>query len=188
MSSVSATCGVTMQFARRPERMPVGQRLGIGHVEARAAEAARLERGDEGVGVDEPAARDVHEHAARAASARALRAPMSPRDASVSAAATKTTSARCQRIVEPVRRSPCAPRPATGCIAAPHDRGTHVERLQQPQELHRDAAGAEDHHLGAVEAAPALVGLPATGTRPAAGTSRRTARASMSACSATGCA
>ena len=40
MSGVLPTCGVMMQFGERPQRVAVGQRLGVGDVEPGAADHA----------------------------------------------------------------------------------------------------------------------------------------------------
>ena len=161
ISSVSATCGVMMAVRCRPERMPVGQRLGVGHVEADTAEATRLERLERRHSVStRRTSRDVHED--RPGSERRKFATA---DEPVRRVRERRSDeddlGTVERLGETGRSAACSPHPARRRAAAARSSTSHVERRQQPQQLERDATGPDDDDARAVQAATDLVGLPA---------------------------
>jgi RNA polymerase sigma factor (sigma-70 family) len=146
-SARAATCGVITTFGAAPQRVLGRQRLGIGDVEARAREAAGVERLDQRRGVDHFAARDVDQKLPGFIAVKAARSNM----CSVSAVngrrsrprRTRPSSVASRRLaerVDVVRRR---------IVAAPQREHAHAEAVAAARDLGADAAEA-DHQQRAL--------------------------------------
>jgi hypothetical protein len=127
-----------------PQGVAVRQRLGVGDVERRAADGASRERGDQRVGVDQRAARDVHEPRVIAHRRQLVDADQMAGGAGGRRREHDMVRAR-PHLVEAVGRD-------RAVAASPRDReDLHAQRLEHLDQRASDAAGAHYRHRRAVE-------------------------------------